>query len=76
MTYKDLELEFYYEYADRNGVICATPVELYKDICLLAKERNDDEVIWDELVQYLKDKDYNDFCIEDVKVCMKRHKKV
>lgn len=75
MTYKELELEFYYEYADRNGVICATPVELYKDICLLAKEKNDDEVVWDELVQYLKEKDYNDFCIEDVKVCMKRRNK-
>lgn len=75
MTYKELELEFYYEYADRNGVICATPVELYKDICLIAKERSDDEVVWDELVQYLKEKDYNDFCIEDVKICMKRRAK-
>ena len=74
MTYKELELEFYLEYADRNGVICATPIELYKDICLLAKERVEDKVVWDDLVQYLKDKDYNDFCIEDVKVCITRRK--
>ena len=75
MTYKELELEFYFEYADRNGVICATPIELYKDICVLAKEHNDEEIVWDDLVQYLKDKDYNDFCIEDVKICIKRGNK-
>ena len=75
MTYRDLELEFYLEYADRNGVICATPVELYKEICQLAKERNE-EVVWDDLVEYLKKKDYNDFCIEDVRICYKRGKKV
>lgn len=75
MTYKELELEFYFEYADRNGVICATPVELYKDICVLAKERGDEEVVWNDMVQYLKDKDYNDFCIEDVHICFKRGKK-
>ena len=75
MTYNELELEFYFEYADRNSIICATPVELYKDICKLATIRQDEEVKWDELVQYLKDKDYNDCCIEDVRVCLKRNKK-
>lgn len=76
MTYRELELEFYLEYADRNGIICATPVELYKDICELAFERKDEEIVWEELVQYLREKDYNNFCIEDVKVCVKRKVKV
>lgn len=74
MTYKELEFEFYLEYADRNGIICATPVELYKDICKLSSERSNDIVNWEELEQYLRALDYNDFCIEDVKVCIKRNK--